>query len=618
MRLTYIKCIVTVVALFCFIYADAQTKPAAKKATGKTVKPVAKKAVVTPATKNTAANAKKVIGIAKTVVDTTRRGGQTKTPAKPDQVSLSEEIVVTTAYKPVLADAVKIRRNPDLETKEPFKAPLTYNALDKSLHEDSEIKELPSMKIPKEMDSEVYSSYAKIGIGSFKTTFGEIYIDNNRDPALQVGGYLKHFAQNGSNFRQNSDKGEAGLFGKSIGEINTISGNINYQYRSNYFYGFDQVNPPSIVNVDKQHFNTLSGEAELTKNYQDEDNQFLYAIKLGGYAFSNAFQAKENNLVLSGYINETVNQFYTGLSGSIDVTTVKDSLYSFTNNIVRANPYIKFQGDNYKIDAGLNLVSEFGANTRFHVFPAVRLELQVIPKYVRLFAEVRGDVNKSSIREFSETNPFLGQNINIQNSVDKLDISAGLKGMLAPGLGFKATVYRKSISNMPLFVSNFMGYNPIGLIYPSNTVKGYNRFAVIYDGGTAKVNGFSGELDYKTSGDLDIFGKVDLKDYQLASEAQAWNLPKFTLTAGTTVRINSLVSVHGSVLFRGNTTDRISATQAVEVGSFADLSGGVEYKATKRLSVFGQVNNLLNNSYQSWLYYPNYGFNIFGGVGYKF
>jgi hypothetical protein len=81
--------------------------------------------------------------------------------------------------------------------------------------------------------------------------------------------------------------------------------------------------------------------------------------------------------------------------------------------------------------------------------------LQVIPKYVRLFAEAKGDINRASIKDFTEMNPFLGQNINLINSVDKLDITVGLKGTLAPGLGFKAAIFRNSVKNLPLFVNNF-------------------------------------------------------------------------------------------------------------------------------------------------------------------
>jgi hypothetical protein len=616
MKVTRLYTLLTFAALFTFAQAMAQQKKPVKQPAQKSlnaVKSGAKTSAKKPGAKTVKAPAvtsKKVTTLAKSLTDTARGGGKSQAAAPQQKSTLSEEIVVTTTYKPLLADAVKIRRNPDLEDVEPFKAPLTYAALDKTLEQNTDIRQLEPMKMPAEARTEITNNYVKAALGSMKTTFGELYLDNGSDEALQVGGFLKHLAQSGSLNNQTYNKEEAGVFGKSIGEVSALSGRINYTYRGNHFYGFDEYNPPLFLHTDAQHFSTLEGEGELAKNYKDEDNQFIYALKLGGYAFSNAYQASENNIHISGYINQTVNQFYAGLTGSLDFNTVKDSLYSFNNNIIRANPYLKFQGENYKIDAGVNITSEFGFNTRFHIFPAARLEFQVIPNYVRLFVEARGDVNKSSLREFSEINPFTGPNIGIQNSIDQLDISAGLKGMLAPGLGFKASVYRNSVKNMPLFVSNF------------NFANGYNRFTVIYDNGTARVSGFNGELDYKASDDFDLFGRVEIKDYQMASEAQPWNLPKFKLSAGTTIHINKKININGTLLFRGSTEDRVitstNQVQQVNLNSFADLSGGIEYKVNNRVSIFGQVNNLLNTNYQTWLYYPNYGFNIFGGASYKF
>src|SRR6202000_1397985 len=115
---------------------------------------------------------------------------------------------------------------------------------------------------------------------------------------------------------------------------------------------------------------------------------------------------------------------------------------------------------------------QFGYQSSFRIFPAAKLELQIIPKYVRLFAEAKGDINRSSLLDFYTTNPFLGQDLTIKNSIDKLDLAAGLKGTIAPGLGFKVTVFRDEVQDMPLFVSNF------------NFATGYNRFQVIYDNGT--------------------------------------------------------------------------------------------------------------------------------------
>jgi hypothetical protein len=600
MKLTHTYTLLTLIMVLYFVTADAQTKKSTVK------KPAVKQAAKGNAVKKLA-DAKNLGEAASK--DTVKKGADANNPQNKSG-SLSEEIIVTTAYKPVLADAVKIRRNPDLEDKAPFKAPLNYTVLDQRLEQNTQIRQLSAMKRPAEQDSALKPNYVKLGLGSMKTTYAEAYVTNGRDEALQTGAYVKHFAQDGTLYKQNESKNEIGIFGKSITGNNSLSGRIDYINSSNYFYGYDVNNPPAQLNVNHQYFNTLSAEGELAKNYKDVENAFTYALKLKGYVFSNAFQAKENNVVLSGFLNQTVKQFYAGVSGSLDLSTQKDSAYSYNNSLLRVNPYIKFQGDKYKIDAGINAVDEFGFSSRFFIFPAAKLELQVIPKYVRLFVEAKGDVNKSSLRDFSETNPFLGQNIAIKNSVDQLDISAGLKGTLAPDLSFKATIFRNSIKDMPLFVSNF------------NFATGYNRFAVIYDDGRSRVNGFNGELDFKESDDLNIFGRVEFKDYTMATEAQPWNLPKFKLTAGTVIHISDKVDISGSLLIRGTTTDPYipagSSLKYTTISSSADLSGGVDYKATNKFSVFVKVNNILNTTNQTWLYYPDYGFNIFGGVGYSF
>lgn len=598
MKFKYIyTALLSLIIVFYFVPANAQHKTTKKKAPAKTAqKPAAK----TATNNKTAAAAPEP--------DTTKK--------TPNSNTLSEEIIVTTNYKPVLADAVKIRINPDLSDKTPFKAPLTYVTLDKRLERNTDIHQLEAMKMPPEVDTIPSNNYARIGLGNYKTTYGEVYVNNGQDQALQIGAYGKHLAQSSTSInKQNEIKDEVGVFARGITDDNAFTGNITYNRLGTNFYGFDPANPPGAFSPAAQHFNTLSGEVEMTKRFKDTTNAFTYALKLDGYTWSDAFQAKENNVVLTGFLNETINQFYAGLGASLDLSTQNDSLYSYNNSILRLNPYLKFQGDNYKIDAGLNLVREFGFSSRAFIFPAAKLELQVIPKYVRVFAEVNGDVNKSSLRDFANINPYIGQDINIINSVDRLDLSIGLKGMLAPGLGFKADVFHNSVKNLPMFANTtYTGIN--------------NKFSVIYDGGNATVTGFNGELDFKASDDFDLFGRVEFRNYVLATEAEPWNLPKFKLTAGTVIHITNKLSVNATLLYRGSTFDRTYSVppllteppvqHIVTINGFADLNGGVEYKINGTISIFGQVNNILNTTNQVWLYYPNYGFNIFGGVGLHF
>ncbi|MCK7536842.1 MAG: hypothetical protein MZV63_40745 [Marinilabiliales bacterium] len=51
-----------------------------------------------------------------------------------------------------------------------------------------------------------------------------------------------------------------------------------------------------------------------------------------------------------------------------------------------------------------------------------------------------------------------------------------------------------------------------------------------------------------------------------------------------------------------------------ELESVIDINLGVEYRYSKSLSGFVQINNLLSENYYTWNFYPTYGFNLMGGL----
>ena len=55
-----------------------------------------------------------------------------------------------------------------------------------------------------------------------------------------------------------------------------------------------------------------------------------------------------------------------------------------------------------------------------------------------------------------------------------------------------------------------------------------------------------------------------------------------------------------------------------ELESAMDINLGAEYRYSKTLSAFVQLNNILSENYYQWNYYPTYGFNFTFGVTYCF
>src|SRR5690606_21982052 len=114
------------------------------------------------------------------------------------------------------------------------------------------------------------------------------------------------------------------------------------------------------IPVQNQHFNDIFFVGELLKNYDPQDTNLSYSLKTDIYLFSDAFNAKENSVAISGYLNKAINVFNIGANVSADMTSVKATDYSISNNLIRLNPYIRFQGNNYKVTVGANFISESG------------------------------------------------------------------------------------------------------------------------------------------------------------------------------------------------------------------------------------------------------------------
>jgi hypothetical protein len=525
---------------------------------------------------------------------------------EPPKEGLKEEIEVVRPYMPVLADVSKIRRSPDLNSNKPFKPNLSYSILDKRLELNSDLRQLQAEELNQAPAAPLKNNYAKLGAGNLGTALAEAYINNGADEALQAGGYFKHVNQSGSLNQQNISRQELGVFGKSIQERITLNGEIGYDRLSTYFYGFNPANTLANPDPKSQRYGTLNLRGELLKNFQ-EDSEADYAAKLDAYFLRNNNDAKESSYTLSGFFNKIWNQFNVGANSSIDFTSSKQAS-ELSNNLIRINPYLKLQGKNYKLSLGLNLVKEFGTDSRTNIFPAVIGELPIVPGYATIFGGYTGDVLKSTIRNFAQENPFLAQNITIKNAVEKSNIYGGIKGNAGAGFGFKAMVFLKTIEDLPLFVNNQTNLE---------------RFDLIYDAGNSTTFGFEGELNVRTSETLNLSGRLQLNEYNTKTEEEAWFKPKFRLFSNAHLSISKKFLLDAELVLNGDTKALTFGStpeerQITNISSYADLSVGAEYILKQKFGIFLRANNIFGNEYQRFLYYPNLGLNILGGLNYSF
>lgn len=544
-----------------------------------------------------------------------------------------DSIDVIRDYRPILADAVKIRRSPDMTNKREYQPKLSYSIIDKKLDITTGTRRLAIQEMPYTDLTRKTSNYVKLGAGNYSTYLGEIYLSNDDYLDTRFGVYAKHLSQKGDWADQNFSQQELTAFGTQEYERFSLSGNIGYKRNGTRFYGqnvffeglWPTVTPTGTVNVAKQTFNDIFLDGELTsKSISSQPEALAYSVKINGYLYSDAFEAKENSFAVSAYLDKKISNFHVGAHISGDFNQVNGQNYTLGNHIARLNPYVRLKGEQYDLVLGAMIASEMGDSSRFNIFPKVSIDFALIPTYAHLFGGVEGDVLKTSLKALAQENPWLRQNIGISNALNRFRVYGGLKGNAGATFGYKVTVDYRQIENMPFFMAQF---------------DAPYLYHVIYENGSkaSSVFGIEGEVNLRVSETVALGGRLNFNEYDLQTEEEAWFKPKFELAASTRINISDRLYLDGELQMMGQSYAQvISAEQwnsllphepypgpfptfeKTTIPAYVDLSAGLEFRATDEIGIYVRANNLLNTQYERYLHYPRLGLNVIGGVNFSF
>ena len=515
--------------------------------------------------------------------------------------TLSEEIEVVRPYKPVLANAAKIRKNPNSTTDPVFKPVLSYQILDRKLELNTDIRQLQYQQMAEQEPPSLSNNYLKICAGTLKTGLAEVYLNTKRNETSQAGLVFTHFSAQDKLLKQQFSKQQFEAFGKTIGTKYVLSGKANYNRLGTYFYGSD---PIALLNPNpaKQTLQAIQLQGDLANRFVEGDKKWDYNLSLQADLFSNATQGKENNVGIHTSLSKTVNHFSFGLTTKLDLSSIKQGASKVANNLVKANPYAEYNKDDVNIRIGLNIAQEFGQLSRLSTLPSVEFSAPLSGKEVFFIAGLKGDVVKTSLFETSFINPYLGSNQAIQNSITKSDIFAGLSGNFGPLVGFKAKGFFKRISNLPLF---------------TNTSGDLSKFDLIYDVGTSTLTGFIVDLHIQASDVFSLETSLESIGYKLATETKAWFKPNFSINTALRAQLNTKTALTAGLNYRGQSYGKL-ANLPVPIKGYLNMDLGASYQVDKKWSGFIHATNLLDTKYQQYLYYNGFGRQIFGGISYSF
>jgi hypothetical protein len=386
-----------------------------------------------------------------------------------------------------------------------------------------------------------------------------------------------------------------------------LFGKLGYERDMYHFYGYTP-DPETDILQDsvRQVFGTLKAMAGIRRT--DKTEPFDYGANIALRLFNDSFEARESEALVRANAGFRANDFLKGgINSFISLTTPVDVNYEdISRNYFKLHPYVQYTKDAFLIKVGANVIQENdivpNKSKDFHIYPVLGLSYQVVPE-LGIYGNYKGDVIRNTYYNFVRENPFLGPSEDLKNTLVNLQLDAGISGKVNEQAFYKIGFKYGDYTNM-----HFYGNNETDS----------TRFQLIYDNNSTVLE-YHASLDYSFDDWYQLDASAHFYQYTLDEIDAAWHRPEWEVKLNNTFIPNERWLIHANIMAMGgiNVLNLASGNRMI-LSTIVDLHIGADYAVTDRLSVFATGNNLLNQDYQRFNYYPVRGIQVTGGLGFKF
>jgi hypothetical protein len=331
----------------------------------------------------------------------------------------------------------------------------------------------------------------------------------------------------------------------------------------------------------------------------------------------------DRSIGVKGFI---MNQSFSSKNETFD----KDAFHDFTN--ITATPYIKFQGGNWDADLGVNVSGMFDAKTKFMASPNVKAAIH-INDVNTFYGEVTGGVNNNTYLDILQENRSVNTIARVEYSKTLFDARLGFRSGVISGFEFDIFAGYKKTDKDHLYLAQLL-YDPsVNTYLPNVQIWGnvgtplYANIETGHVGGllktklipytdlSAKIIAYFYDVKYAN-------GNITLIDKDLYSEKKAWGRPTFTAELNADIKPIDKLTFSLNYLYAGGRktvySNIIQIPEVVKMKDINELNFRGEYQVTGWLSVNARVNNILFQKYELQYGYTLQGFNLLGGLSFKF
>lgn len=514
-----------------------------------------------------------------------------------------QDVILESDYIPFLAPANKEITPPVAEQPETKLPSLTYSIIPVQFTTTSKLDIPVAIQMGKNYVPILKNNHIRLGFGNYTSPLAEVYFHNLRNEYGVYGVSFKHLSANGPDNAKFSDN-TGNIFGKRFFRRGTLFAGVDYARNAVRYYGLNDTLPnlPSDDNDStKQVFQTIGAHGGW-KSQEWGRNKMKFIAGASYYNLTDKWGVQENDLIVNGSFKTNIKKTdVLRINFGYNYSAYQDSGVNIDRHFVDIKPRYYLNEKKFKLALGFNsTIYSDTAKPVFYFFPSIEAEYVIEKKGLSALAGISGNLQKNSFRSFMRENPFIGNQNNLNNTVNRLEIYAGLRGNAGANFGFTTRVFYNRYNDMAVFIAD------------STVLRRFKPLFLDMD-----VVRFNAEIGYQYSEKVRINLTGNFYSYNVSDSAQkAWQLPTAEIKLNTTYNIGNKLLFSADVFFMNQrpVTSEFATVAAPNLKAFADFNLGMEYRYRKTLSLFLTVNNISSVRYQRWYNYPVLGINVMGGI----
>ena len=507
-------------------------------------------------------------------------------------------IEITQIYQPQIKQAVKETYAPTLPKTENKKPSFEYTVPSQTQNYSYKPLPLQPLAFGSDTTPKGFKNYLKVGAGNLRTIFADAGIGSLNTEKFSSNIHLGLLSQKGEHNYQKQTTAILDGIGNYSFKKAKAAFDLTASHHNFFQYGYDESTQPNKI-AGRQ---TLSGGRFSAALYDNDfDNNGFRKNAQAGISF---YTGNNINSEISFLAKAGADKFMdSNWIGHIGIEAISTQLSSASYNISNGFASLRLgtSYDNKNMLFRVCLIPTIGQNQNSFLLSDVELRFRIPKAHAIIGAGLKGSLIQNTYQQLFLTNPYISQFSSVQTHNNELF------GFVEKAFGHHLTFSGKL---------SWWQYENLATFLNGPLVQ--EKMMVYY---IPKVNAISAQMGmrYQIGNNISVGGQLLLFNYyNIALNKHVWHMPTTRLNGDFLWNPIPELSLTAYLSYVGGNYALDSALQEVKLKPYIDMGFGSEYIAMKKISLFLNINNLLNNKYQRWQGYQAFGINIYGGVRLKF